>query len=94
MLCEKYVARINIPVPPHHKEPMNCKNDYFSYMTLFLDTHGGLIFVVVMIVFFVILMVCEYVVRINIPVPLHHEEPMNCKNDYFSYMTFFLDDSR
>jgi hypothetical protein len=36
MVCEKYVARINIPVPPHHKEPMNCKNDYCSYMTFFL----------------------------------------------------------
>jgi hypothetical protein len=32
MVCEKYVARINIPVPLHHEEPMNCKNDYFSYM--------------------------------------------------------------
>jgi hypothetical protein len=42
------VARINIPVPLHHEEPMNCKNDYFSYMTFFLDPHGGLIFVVVM----------------------------------------------
>jgi hypothetical protein len=27
MVCEKYVARINIPVPPHHEEPMNRKND-------------------------------------------------------------------
>jgi hypothetical protein len=49
MVCEKYVARINIRVPPHHKEPMNCKNDYFSYMTFFLDPHGGLSFVMVMI---------------------------------------------
>jgi hypothetical protein len=49
MVCEKYVASINIPVPPHHEEPMNRKNDYFSYMTFFLDPHGGLIFVVVMI---------------------------------------------
>jgi hypothetical protein len=36
MVCEKYVARINIPVPPHHEEPMNHKNDNFSYMTFFL----------------------------------------------------------
>jgi hypothetical protein len=49
MVCEKYVARIDIPVPLHHEEPMNCKNDYFAYMTFFLDPHGGLIFVVVMI---------------------------------------------
>jgi hypothetical protein len=28
---------------------MNRKNDYFSYMAFFLDLHGGLIFVVVMI---------------------------------------------
>jgi hypothetical protein len=28
---------------------MNRKNDSFSYMTFFLDSNGGLIFVVVMI---------------------------------------------
>jgi hypothetical protein len=36
MVCEKYVAPINIPFPHHHEEPMNRKNDYFSYMTFFL----------------------------------------------------------
>jgi hypothetical protein len=36
MVYEKYVARMNIPVPPHQEEPMNRKNDYFSYMTFFL----------------------------------------------------------
>jgi hypothetical protein len=49
MVCEKYVAHINIPVPLHHEEPMNCKTDYFSYMAFFLDPCGGFIFVVVMI---------------------------------------------
>jgi hypothetical protein len=28
---------------------MNRKNDYFFYLAFFLDPHGGLIFVVVMI---------------------------------------------
>jgi hypothetical protein len=40
MVCEKYVARINIWVQPHHEEPMNLKN-YFSFMTFFLDPHVG-----------------------------------------------------
>jgi hypothetical protein len=40
MVCEKYVARINIRVPPHHEDPMNRKN-YFSFMTFCLDPHVG-----------------------------------------------------